>query len=122
MPTSPRSPVVWFAVIGAPAAWAFEFGVSYWLAEARCSVAGRDAGFSIDPWVVAAGAIGLAIGGAALVTALVLRRATDGADSNPPLGRVHFLAVIGVALSPLFLAIIAMNTVGVGVLESCAQS
>jgi hypothetical protein len=124
VPTSASSPLLWFAVAGAPAAWLFQFGVSYWLAEARCSVSGRDAGYSIDPWVIAAGGVALAVGALALTVAIGIWRATSDADhdTQPPLGRVHFLATIGIAIAPLFLAIIAMNAVGVGILESCNQS
>jgi hypothetical protein len=123
-PTSPLSPTLWFAVMGAPFAWLFQFTVSYWLAEARCSVAGHDSDYAIDPWVIAAGAVAFAVGALALATAIGIWRTTSDVeeDANPPLGRVHFLATIGIAVAPLFLAIIAMNSVGVGVLESCNQS
>jgi hypothetical protein len=123
-PTSPLSPVLWFAVAGAPLAWLSQFTVSYWLAEARCSVSGQDAGYSIDPWVIAAGAAAFVVGAMALATAIAIWRATIDVeeDDSPPLGRVHFLATIGLAVAPLFLAIIAMNSVGVGVLEACHQS
>jgi hypothetical protein len=124
VPTSPVSPRLWFAVAGAPLAWLFQFTVSYWLAEARCSVAGRSSDYAIDPWVIATGAASFAVGVFALATAVAIWRATSDTDDDddPPLGRVHFLASIGIAVAPLFLAIIAMNSVGVGVLESCNQS
>lgn len=123
-PTSAQSPLLWFAVGGAPLAWLLQFTVSYWLAEARCSVSGQSAEYSIDPWVIATGAICFAIGALALAAAVAIWRATADVehDDSPPLGRVHFLATIGIAIAPLFLAIIAMNSVGVGVLEACQQS
>jgi hypothetical protein len=44
-------------------------------------------------------------------------RATRDADndSDPPLGRIHFMGVVGMVTSPLFLFIILMG--GLGALE-----
>ena len=71
-----------------------------------------------SPILAAAAAI------AAAATAVALFRATAAAEAEgaPPAGRTHFLAIVGMAIAPLFLAIIVMNGVGVLVLSSCSQS
>ena len=58
-PTSPISPLLWFAVLGAPAAWALQFGISYWLTEAECSPAGAMWGISLDAWIIVLSAIAI---------------------------------------------------------------
>ena len=40
----------------------------------------------------------------------------------PPAGRTHFLAMIGMAITPLFLAMIAMSSAGAVVFRGCVQS
>ena len=62
-----------------------------------------------------------AVGGLA---ALAAWRATRDADDDdaPPAGRIHFLAVIGLTITPLFLAIIVMSGAGAIVLDGCVQS
>ncbi len=47
-------------------------------------------------------------------------RRGDGA--TPPLGRVHFLAIVGITVNVLVLAIIIMDGVGVPLLNLCQQS
>jgi heme/copper-type cytochrome/quinol oxidase subunit 2 len=69
-------------------------------------------------------AITAAVAVAAGLTALALFRETREADKDdpPPFGRVHFFSIVGMAITPLFVAIIVMNGVGVAVLEVCHQS
>jgi hypothetical protein len=55
---------------------------------------------------------------AGLVSALRAFRAT-GESEGLPGERVHFMAVIGLTISPLFLAIILMDGIGTIVLENC---
>ena len=49
-PTSPASLSLWYAVLGAPAAWVLQMGVGYWLSEAKCSPAGGPWGISLTIW------------------------------------------------------------------------
>src|SRR5204862_445892 len=55
--------------------------------------------------------------------ALGLFQATDGddLDAAPPGGRTRFMAALGLAIAPIFLAIIVLNGIG-AVAQSCAQS
>jgi len=120
---SQTSPPMWFAVAGAPVAWGLQFTIGYWLTQAHCSVAGGAWGIPLDVAVViltvAAAAAALGAG----VAALRLFRATRDAELHgaPPAGRVHFLATVGMAVTPLFVCIIVMNGVGILIL-GCNQA
>lgn len=118
-PSSPVSPVVWYAVLGAPAAWAFQFGVGYWVTQAKCSPAGGMWGISIDVWIVVLSVIAIpfALGGG--LTAYGLLRGTEGAGTDPPGGRNRFLAAVGLAVTPIFLAIICLNLAGALTYSNC---
>jgi FtsH-binding integral membrane protein len=55
--------------------------------------------------------------------ALSLFRATsdDDLEGAPPGGRTRFMAAVGLAIAPIFLAIILLNGIG-AVVQSCGQS
>jgi hypothetical protein len=126
MRLSRSSFLVWFALLGAPAAWTAQFLVGFWLTEVGCSPGG-DRGLALDAWtIVATAAAALVAVMAELAAIRVFRETRDargagGADEPPPKGRVHFLATVGVAIAPLFLFIIVMSGVGVVVLQDCHQ-
>ncbi len=122
-PTSPASPLLWFGVLGAPLAWGLQFGIGYWITQGRCSP-GDEWGSGPDLWTLVLTILAAAAAIAAAATAVALFRATAAAEAEgaPPAGRTHFLAIVGMAIAPLFLAIIVMNGVGVLVLSSCSQS
>jgi hypothetical protein len=123
---------MWFAVFGAPFAWLAQFSLMYWLTDARCRgtnylngqvSADRGFGIDLDVWVVVISIVALAVATAAGATAFWLFRETGDADKDdaPPPGRIHFLAIVGMAITPLFLAIIALNLAGV-LDHGCTQS
>jgi hypothetical protein len=119
-----RTLLLWLGVFGAPAAWALQHITGFALADARCQEAGRGGGLvaHLDAWTLAITAVAAAIALAAEAAAIATLRATRGAESDPPLGRVHFLAIIGVTIAPLFLAIILMSGLGAVFLDECVQS
>ena len=123
VPRSPVSPLLWYSVLGAPAAWATQFGISYWVTEAKCSVAGTRWGISVDAWVIALTVLAAAIALGAGYVAVALFRATESADidADPPSGRTRFFAAVGLAIAPIFLAIILLNGIG-EIIHSCGQS
>jgi hypothetical protein len=121
-PESPASAVLWYAVLGAPIAWGLQFASGYWISVAQCSPAGARWDVSVQAWAIAIGAVCLAAALGAGATAAALFRRTREAPSSPPAGRIHFLATIGLAICPLFAAMIVMSTVGVLILFPCAQS
>jgi uncharacterized membrane protein len=121
-PESPVSPVLWFAVLGAPGAYAIQLGLGYWLVEAACSPTGGQWGISLSTWaiVVTAGAAAVAI--AAGLTSVWLYRRHGDRHEPPPSGRVAFLASVGMTVSVLFLALILMTGAGVLTFHVCNQS
>jgi heme/copper-type cytochrome/quinol oxidase subunit 2 len=123
-PTSPVSPVLWYAVLGAPGAWALQFWIGYWVSESRCDRPGYATSADLSAWTIIVGAAALVVALGALATSIALFRRTAGAETEgpPPDGRIRFLAIVGMAVAPLFIAIIAMTSSGVLVLMPCTQS
>jgi hypothetical protein len=121
-PTSPASPVLWFGVLGAPAAWVLQIGVGYWLSEAKCSPAGGPWGISLTIWGIAVGGVAFALAAAAAATAVSIYRSYDDFHAAPPDGRIAFLAVVGMTVSTLFLVLIAMSAAGILTFSVCNQS
>jgi hypothetical protein len=126
--SSRRELLTWFGVLGAPFAWTLQFLFGFTVSEAACNEAGTRWGVAVDGLTVAATAAAAAVAVLAGLSAVAVFRETrqaegeGGAQEKPQLGRVHFLATVGVAISPLFLFIIVMNGVGVAVLANCHQS
>ena len=124
---SRRELLTWFGTLGAPFAWTLQFLVGFSFVEAACNEAGTRWSLPVDGAAIAATAVAATVAILAGLSALAVFRDTrhargDGGDEEgPPLGRVHFLATIGVVISPLFLFIIVMNGVGVAFLSNCHQ-
>jgi hypothetical protein len=118
--------LAWLGALGPPFVWATQFVAGYTIALAACpdNTAGPGWNVPMDTVTVVLGAI------AALLTllcgagAFAAWRATRDSDDDdrPPAGRIHFLSVIGMTITPLFLAIIVMSSVGAIVFEECVQS
>ena len=123
-PRSSISPVMWFAVAGPAIAWGLQFTIGYWISQAHCNPATGGWTTAGQAWAIALTVVAAGIAIAAGLVAVALFRGTADADDNdsPPAGRVHFIAIIGMAITPLFTFIIIMNGVGVGVLSPCTQS
>jgi hypothetical protein len=120
------SALLWFGVLGAPAAWTVQFLVGFWLTEVGCS-AGGDRGLAVDGWTTVATVAAAVLAVLAEFAAIRMfretrgARGTGGSEEPPPKGRVHFLATVGIVITPLFFFIIVMSGVGVVVLENCRQ-
>jgi hypothetical protein len=106
---------LWFGILGAPAAWTLQHVTGYALTVVRCGEGGPSV--HMDAWTLAVTATAVVVALAAEAAAIVTFRATRGEES-----RVHFLAVIGVTIGPLFVAMILMSGLGAIVLTQCAQS
>ena len=133
MKTARSNLVVWFGVVGGSAAWAIQFVTNLFLtfydcgAEARSSVA-------LHPIQTAVGVGALVVGLASTAVAAWLFHDTRhdhremslkvirGFGGEPPLARVHFLAIVGLTVNFLVIAIIVMTTIGSPVLLDCRQS
>jgi heme/copper-type cytochrome/quinol oxidase subunit 2 len=113
---------MWFAILGAPIAWGLQFAIGYWITQGRCGTTAWD--LSLRTWAIVLTVVAAAVAVGAGLTALALFRRTREADKDdpPPFGRLHFFAIVGMAITPLFVAIIVMNGVGVSVLQGCHQS
>jgi hypothetical protein len=114
--------LLWFGVIGAPFAWAAQHVTGYGLSEAACSVTGQRHGVALDAWTIAVTAVAATLAVLAEAASIVVFRATRDVGDEPPGSRVHFLSVIGMTISPLFLAIILMSGLGSVFLANCQQS
>jgi hypothetical protein len=116
----------WFSVLGPPFAWALQHvaGISLGLADCPDNTRGPGWSVPVDGVTLAIGsamAIVAVLGGAAAVAAFRTTRGIDESDA-PPAGRIHFLALIGMTITPLFLAMIAMSTAGAIAATGCTQS
>jgi hypothetical protein len=117
--------LTWFGVFGPPVAWAIQLVVGWALTEAECGDRERPPdGVALHTSTAVLGVITTLVALAGGVAAVLTWRATRGLDdaAPPPQGRIHFLAVIGMAAAPLFLAMILMSWLGVLSLQPCRQS
>ena len=123
-PKSAVSPLMWFAVLGAPLAWGVEFAVGYWMTQTGCSVPGRNWSLDQDIWGVVLMVFAFAVALAAGLTAVAMFRGTREAeeDDAPPAGRVHFMAAVGMTVTVLFAFVIVMTGLGIVILPNCHQS
>ena len=114
---------LWFGVVGAPLAFIGFHLVGVGSADGGCSPAGMRWGIDPNVWALALMAACGAVGVAALATALfVWTRTRVEEDAPPPLGRIHFLATIGIVVGVLFLFIILLAGLGSTVVGECVQS
>ena len=114
--------LLWFGVFGAPFAWAVQHVTGFGLSQAACSIAGQRHGVALDAWTIVVTAVAAALAVLAELSAIAVFRATRDAGDEPPGSRIHFLSVIGITISPLFLAIILMSGLGSVFLANCHQS
>jgi hypothetical protein len=123
-PQSPASPLLWFAVVGAPGAWVVQFGIGYWLSEAECSPTGGEWGISLEAWGIVVGILAALVALAAGLTSVALFRLTSEheEDDAPPAGRIHFLSVVGMTVTTLFFVLILMTLVASIAHTPCNQS
>jgi hypothetical protein len=113
---------MWFGLLGAPVAWTAQHWATFSLSVLRCSAAG-DASLPLHGLNVVASVVAAAVAIGALAASIAVFRATgEDAGEQPRRARMHFLATIGMTVSPLLLAIIVLNGVAGGVLEVCRQS
>ena len=124
--------VVWFGVLGGSVAWAVQFVTSLFLTFYDCG-AGARATVQLHPIQVALGVAAIIVGLASTGVAAWLyrdtRRAREmslqvirGFGGEPPLARIHFLAIVGLTVNFLSLAIVVMTTIGSPELLNCRQS
>ena len=118
--------LMWFGLFGAPFAWAIQHVAGVMLSIATChdNTAGPDWQPPFDAVTGIVTAVAAVIAVLALLAAVAAwHSARDADDSDPPpAGRIHFLAIVGLTISPLFLAIILMSGIGSTSMAACVQS
>jgi hypothetical protein len=115
--------LMWAGIGAPPVAWALQHVIGWGVSEAACDPVGRQWGVPFTTWVVVLdlSAALFAIGGlAAAITAFRSVREA-GADSDPPPGRIWLLSIMGLVLSPIFLAMIVLTGAGALLLGHCNQ-
>jgi len=128
----PSDRLIWFGVLGGPLAWASQFVANLGVTLFRCDEPGRWE-LPLHLLQVLIGAAGAAVALASSFVAVQLYRATArdrelslrvrrGFGGEPPVGRIHFLAIVGLVVNFLALAIIVMTLVGGPALVVCQQS
>jgi hypothetical protein len=130
----PTNRVVWFAVLGGALAWVVQFVANLALTWAQCNPpAGRGFHVPVHTASIVISAVAIAIGALAMAISVWLYLYTyqfkhvvvaerRGEGSPPPTGRINFLAVVGLTVNFLSLAIMIMTGIGVPLLSVCKQS
>jgi hypothetical protein len=118
--------LAWAGALGPPFAWAGQHVAGFALGLADCpdNTPGPGWHVPVDALTIAVGAVAAAAVALCGIAAIVAWRATREADDYdaPPAGRVHFLAMIGMTITPLFLAMVLMSSAGAIVANGCVQS
>jgi ubiquinol-cytochrome c reductase cytochrome c subunit len=117
---------VWFGLFAAPAAWTLQHvaGISLTIGQCHDNAVGPGLDLHVNAVVAAVTAAAAACAALGVAAAFSTWRATREHDDDdaPPGGRNHFLGVVGLTTSPLFLAIILMSGIGSIALPECAQA
>jgi hypothetical protein len=115
---------LWFAAVGAVAAWALHLAFGWFLEEVvACGTGttapGRILGASVEGWIVGATVVlGLVALGAGVIGYRRWRRIADGGQARA--GRQAFMAFAGMLGTGLFLPIIVMGGLQVLALRPCS--
>ena len=128
----PSDLVVWFGVLGGGLAWATQFVTGLAFTFAQCNQTDERTNLPVQSWQTALAGAGVLVGLASMVTAARIYRASAvgeipehlrrGDDARPPVGRINFLATVGLVVNSLALAIMVMTAVGAPLLQLCQQS
>jgi hypothetical protein len=107
----------WYALLGPPVAWSGQVVLGYFYTLSLCGPGGVDsAGLHLPIGVFSAIVAVVAAGGWA--SAFTLRRATSHGLEDP-VGRIRFLADLGLVIGAVFLAVILYTAAGELALEGC---
>lgn len=133
MKEQPSNALVWFGVLGGALAWATTFVANLAFTFAQCNAPPGRWKLPLHSWEIAISAVGVAVGLAAGAAALHVYRQTfriedvaaherAGDGTVAPLGRINFLATVGLLVNFLTVAIMVMTAVGAPLLSVCQQS
>jgi hypothetical protein len=125
--------LLWFGVGGGAAAWTVQFVANLAFSFAQCNQPTARWQLPVHGWQIglSAGAVVTVLASIAACVTIFRRtfRIDDvfgqerrGDGSAPPLGRVHFLTIVGFVVNVLVLAIVVMTGIGAPLLTVCQQS
>ena len=125
------SRVVWFALGGGGCAWAVQHVIGLGFGFAECNQPGR--GVPIHTGQAVAAGVAAIVTLASIGAGIYLFRSTyqvgdvaaeerRGDGATPPVGRIHFLAIVGLTVNLLALTIILMDGIGAPLLPLCQQA
>jgi hypothetical protein len=115
--------LLWFGLLGSPAAWVLMFLVGFAFDLAQCNPAGTEWQLPVDGWTIGATAFGVVVVVLSLLSAVAAyRRVRHTGDEDITGSRMRFMAIVGMTVAPLFLAIILMAGIGATSLAQCHQS
>lgn len=134
MSARPSNALVWFGTLGGALAWAAQFVAGYAFGIAQCDQPAPRWQVPVHAWNIGLAAAALVIALASLAAAFKAFQRTRGPDNEifdpvargdttiEPLGRIQFLATLGLTVNPLAMAIIVMDGIGAPLLTLCHQS
>lgn len=133
MNSPPSDRLVWFGVLGGACAWALQFVANLFLSFAQCNAPPGRWSLPVHGLQIGLSVAAIAVGLAATAVSLRLYLSTfrldhvaeaerHGEGSPPPTGRINFLAVVGLTVNFLALAIVVMTAIGGPLLPVCQQS
>jgi putative flippase GtrA len=125
--------LLWFGVAGGGAAFTVQFVTNLAFTFAQCNQPTTRWELPVHGWQIGLSAAAVAVVLASMATCGWIFRRTYRVDdvfgqerrgdgSAPPLGRVHFLAIVGLVVNLLVLAIVVMTGIGAPLLPVCQQS
>jgi len=123
--TAPRKLelLMWAGILGAPIVWTCQHVFGIGTTFAGCNAGPRSLRVPIDTWAAIVTSVAglLAIAGL-VASVLAFLQVRDGdIDMDPPKGRIYFMSICGIVISPLFIAIILMSGIATMVLSNCHQ-
>jgi hypothetical protein len=115
--------LMWFGLLGPPAAWSIQHITGVGLTQGFCGVAAAPASDTgLDGWTLAVTIAAVVVTLAGFGAALATWWRTRDVGTDPPGSRIHFLAIVALTTTPLFLAIMVLSGLGVVYLNGCRQS
>jgi hypothetical protein len=113
----------WFGLLAAPFAFTAQHVTGIAITQARCGdmYVFHD-GVPVNALSIIVAGAALAVAVAGEVAAVLAWRRTREAGEEPPASRVHFVSVMGMTFTPLFIVIVLMTGLGSIILTECVQS
>jgi hypothetical protein len=113
------SALQWYAVAGPPLAWASQLLLGYFYTEAACRPADLrlPEGIHAPETVLTVAMAAVAAG--AWACALMLHRGTSQGELRDPVGRVRFIADVGLVVGAIFFALIIYTGSAVLAVSEC---